>query len=91
MQVAVNLTPDCRSTVDRPVVAAAAPENPPQEIGEKIVGRAPVVGTGVGAILGRVSGRPVQPLLFQIEPNDPVVMIAVPLVLAALAALAVGC
>jgi ABC-type antimicrobial peptide transport system permease subunit len=43
------------------------------------------VGAGVGAILGRVSTRPVQPLLFQIEPNDPVVMITVPLILAAVA------
>jgi putative ABC transport system permease protein len=43
------------------------------------------VGAGLGAILGRVSTRPVQPLLFQIEPNDPVVMIAVPLVLAVVA------
>jgi predicted permease len=44
-----------------------------------------VVGSGVGAILGRVSTRPVQPLLFQIEPTDTVVMIAVPLVLAVVA------
>ena len=43
------------------------------------------VGGGVGAILGQLSTRPVQPLLFQIEPNDPVVMITVPLVLAAVA------
>ncbi len=47
-----------------------------------------VVGAGVGVILGSVSTRPVQPLLFQIEPNDPVVMITVPLVLAAIAAAA---
>jgi predicted permease len=44
-----------------------------------------VVGSGLGVILGRVSTRPVQPLLFQIEPNDPVVMIIVPLILAAVA------
>jgi putative ABC transport system permease protein len=44
-----------------------------------------LVGAGVGAILGRVSTRPIRPLLFQVEPNDPMVMIAVPLVLAAVA------
>jgi ABC-type antimicrobial peptide transport system permease subunit len=44
-----------------------------------------VIGSGVGAIIGRASTRPVQPLLFQIEPNDPFVMIAVPLLLAAVA------
>jgi predicted permease len=46
------------------------------------------VGAGVGAILGQMSTRPVQPLLFQIEPSDPVVMITVPLVLAAVAVVA---
>jgi hypothetical protein len=44
-----------------------------------------VVGTSIGAILGRLSTRPVEPLLFQIEPNDPTVMIAVPLALAVVA------
>jgi ABC-type antimicrobial peptide transport system permease subunit len=46
------------------------------------------VGAGVSAILGQVSTRPVQPLLFQIAPSDPVVMITVPLVLAAVAVVA---
>lgn len=43
------------------------------------------VGAGVGAILGQLSTRPVQPLLFQVEPNDLVVMITVPLLLAVVA------
>jgi putative ABC transport system permease protein len=43
------------------------------------------IGAGVGAILGQLSTRPVHPLLFQIEPNDPVVMITVPLFLATIA------
>jgi ABC-type antimicrobial peptide transport system permease subunit len=43
------------------------------------------VGAGVGAILGQLSTRPVQPLLFQVEPNDLVVMITVPFFLAVVA------
>ena len=46
------------------------------------------VGAGAGAILGQLSTRPLQPLLFQIAPSDPVVMITVPLVLAAVAVVA---
>ncbi len=44
-----------------------------------------VVGAGLGAILSLVSTRPVRPLLFQVEADDPIVMIAVPLVLAVIA------
>ena len=44
-----------------------------------------LVGTGVGATLSQVSTRPIQPLLFQVGPNDLMVMIAVPLVLAVVA------
>jgi ABC-type antimicrobial peptide transport system permease subunit len=44
-----------------------------------------LAGAGVGAILSQVSTRPVRPLLFQVEPNDPIVTIAVPLVLAVVA------
>jgi ABC-type lipoprotein release transport system permease subunit len=44
-----------------------------------------LVGAGLGAVIGQVSTRPVRPLLFQVEPNDPMVMLAVPLVLAVVA------